>query len=155
MGDICFILEMRKCIKKGHTERDGERFITVQVKYFHSGRTTPSSSSSSAISSHCTSQKHQSHGSHSQASRCNLLKMIVSLGRKPLLLSFSFLFCLGVSTNHYPLIQARNSAAAVFLTNPTLLGKMSLSYLKCQCQNYLADGKTRAKLKRLPLHCLY
>lgn len=50
MGDICFVLEMRKCIKKGHSERDGERFITVQVKYFHADHTTSSSSCSSAIS---------------------------------------------------------------------------------------------------------
>lgn len=96
---------------------------------------------------HCTSQKKQSHGSHSQASRCNLLKMIFSLERKPLLLSFSFLFCLGVFTNHFQL-QAQNYTAAVFLTNPTLPGKMSLFYLKCQCQNYLAVGKNRAKLKK-------
>lgn len=50
MGDIGFILEMRKCIKKGHSKRDGERFITVQVKYFHSGHTTSSSSCPSEIS---------------------------------------------------------------------------------------------------------
>lgn len=99
---------------------------------------------------HCTSQKKQSHGSHSQASRCNLLKMICSLEREPLLLSFSFLFCLGVFTSHFHL-QVQNYTAAVFLTNPTLPGKMSLFYLKCQCQNYLVVGKNRAKLKKTSL----
>lgn len=76
--------------------------------------------------------------------------MICSLEREPLLLSFSFLFCLGVFTSHFHL-QVQNYTAAVFLTNPTLPGKMSLFYLKCQCQNYLAVGKNRAKLKKTSL----
>lgn len=73
--------------------------------------------------------------------------MICSLEREPLLLSFSFLFCLGVFTSHFHL-QVQNYTAAVF---PTLPGKMSLFYLKCQCQNYLAVGKNRAKLKKTSL----
>lgn len=134
----------------GHSERDGARFI--QVKYFHSGHTTSSSCCSCAISLSRHITKATIYGSHSQTSRCNLLKMIFSLGRKPLLLSFSFLFRLGVCTNHFPLIQAWDCTAALFLTNPTLLGKMSLFYLKCQCQNYLADGKKKqSKTKKTSL----